>query len=78
MSDSPSVSTATPKVSVHTIYVAPSEPTLPALAVQITQLVGSYMVWVGITDESAETVQLAPSRGALTRDWVCAMPPTSV
>lgn len=65
-------------IRVHTKYVAPPEPSLPALALQVTQLVGSYMVWVGATEESPENAQLATARGALTRDWACAMPPTSV
>ncbi|KAI0093030.1 hypothetical protein BDY19DRAFT_989714 [Irpex rosettiformis] len=65
-------------IQVYTKYVPPSERTLPALALQITQLVGSYMVWVGITDEPAEKVDIAPSQGFLLKDWACAMPPTSV
>ncbi|EKM54417.1 uncharacterized protein PHACADRAFT_97648 [Phanerochaete carnosa HHB-10118-sp] len=66
-----------PSVSVHARFVPPADPSLPPLALQVTQLVGSYMIWVGSTEETAENVQLAPLRGALTRDWTCAMPPTS-
>ena len=65
-------------VQVHTKYIAPSEKTLPPLALQITQLVGSYMIWVGITEEPAEKAEIAPSQGSLLRDWACAMPPTNV
>ncbi|KAI0747359.1 hypothetical protein BC629DRAFT_1560530 [Irpex lacteus] len=63
------------EIRVHTKYIPPSERTLPALALQITELVGSYMVWVGTTDEPAEKVEIAPSQGSLLRDWACAMPP---
>ena len=66
------------QVHVFTKYIPPAEPTLPALALQVTQLVGSCMIWAGVTDEEAENVQAAPVQGALTRDWVCAMPQTNV
>ena len=62
-------------IQVKTSFIAPAEPTLPALAVQITRLVDSYMVWVGVTAETGETVGDAPRSGALCRDWACAMPP---
>ncbi|KAG9316219.1 hypothetical protein JVU11DRAFT_2246 [Chiua virens] len=61
-------------ITVRTKYIAPAEPTFPALAVQITRLVGSYMVWVGVTEETAETVENAPLSGSLCKDWACAMP----
>jgi proteasome assembly chaperone 4 len=67
---------ATDLISVRTKYVAPAEAALPALGVHITRLVDSYMVWVGVTDETAETVEHAPRGGSLCRDWACAMPPT--
>lgn len=66
------------RINVYTKYIPPSEKTLPALAVQITQLIGSYMVWVGTTDEPAENAQIAPSQGSLLRDWACAMPAIQV
>ncbi|KAI0342167.1 hypothetical protein BDW22DRAFT_1429651 [Trametopsis cervina] len=62
-------------IRMHTKYIAPSERSMPALAMQITELVGSYMVWVGTTDVPAEKVESAPSQGSLLRDWSCAMPP---
>ncbi|KAF8549229.1 hypothetical protein OG21DRAFT_1393525, partial [Imleria badia] len=63
-------------ISVRTRYIPPAEAGLPALAVQITRLVDSYMVWVGVTEETAETVENAPRSGSLCKDWACAMPPT--
>ena len=66
---------ATSMISVRTRYIAPAEASLPALAVHITRLVDSYMVWVGVTEETAETVEDAPRSGLLCRDWACAMPP---
>ncbi|KAH0827297.1 hypothetical protein J3R83DRAFT_3920 [Lanmaoa asiatica] len=63
-------------IEVRTKYIAPAEATLPALGVHITRLVDSYMIWVGVTEETAETVEDAPRRGSLCRDWACAMPST--
>ncbi|KAG2153784.1 uncharacterized protein EDB93DRAFT_1223906 [Suillus bovinus] len=61
-------------ISVTSKYVAPSHPSLPALALQITSLVGSYMIWVGATNQPPESVQNATRSGVLCRDWSCAMP----
>ncbi|KIK97798.1 hypothetical protein PAXRUDRAFT_135570 [Paxillus rubicundulus Ve08.2h10] len=58
----------------RTRYIPPAEPTLPALALHVTSLVDSYMLWVGVTEEPPETVENAPRSGALCRDWACAMP----
>ncbi|PSR81182.1 hypothetical protein PHLCEN_2v6517 [Hermanssonia centrifuga] len=58
-------------VHVQTKYVPPSDPALPALALQITQLVGSYMIWVGSTEHPADKVEIAPLQGSLLRDWAC-------
>ncbi|KAH0827369.1 hypothetical protein J3R83DRAFT_4018 [Lanmaoa asiatica] len=63
-------------IEVRTKYIAPTEATLPALGVHVTRLVDSYMIWVGVTEETAETVEDAPRRGSLCRDWACAMPST--
>lgn len=69
--------TSTIMISVRTRYIAPAEASLPALGVHITRLVDSYMVWVGVTGETAETVEDAPRSGSLCRDWACGMPPTA-
>ncbi|KAG2119880.1 uncharacterized protein F5147DRAFT_665705 [Suillus discolor] len=61
-------------ISVTSKYVAPSDPSLPALALQITSLVGSYMIWVGVTNQPPESVQNAALSGMLCKDWACAMP----
>lgn len=66
----------TGSIDVITKFIAPAEVTLPALGVHITRLVDSYMIWVGVTEERAETVEDAPRRGLLCRDWACAMPST--
>lgn len=63
-------------IDVSTKYIAPAEAALPALAVHITRLVDSYMIWVGATEETAETVGDAPRTGSLCGDWACAMPST--
>ncbi|KAI0780108.1 hypothetical protein C8Q74DRAFT_1367886 [Fomes fomentarius] len=65
-----------PRIQVVTHYIPSAELGLPALAVQITRLVGTYMVWVGTTDGEPEEVQNAPTQGYLGKDWACAMPPS--
>ena len=65
-------------IHVEPKYIAPADSTLPALALQATHLVNSYMIWIGCTDVPEESVQLAPLRGSLAKDWACAMPPSSV
>ncbi|KAJ3473505.1 hypothetical protein NLI96_g12970 [Meripilus lineatus] len=60
---------------VESKYIPPSQRSLPALALQITQLSGSYMVWIGTTTCTTETVDKAAMQGSLLRDWACAMPP---
>ncbi|KAH9949600.1 hypothetical protein B0H21DRAFT_727593 [Amylocystis lapponica] len=66
--------TQTPSIRVHTTFIPPSDVSLPALAVQTTQLVDSYMLWVGTTEQPPEEVHKAPSLGFLSKDWACAMP----
>ncbi|KAH9839478.1 uncharacterized protein C8Q71DRAFT_749653 [Rhodofomes roseus] len=66
--------TSQPIITVETKLVPPSDPTLPALAVQVTRLLDSYMLWIGTTDEAAEDVQNALLQGHIARDWACAMP----
>lgn len=67
-------------ITVETKYLPPSEASLPALALQITSLVGSYMLWIGTTDPDAgpDAAAQAPLRGSLARDWACAMPALTV
>lgn len=66
------------RIRVKTRHVPPFDSSLPALAVQVTQLVDSYMLWVGTTDESAGDVEKAPLQGYLSKDWACAMPARDV
>lgn len=68
----------TTSIKVETKVIHSVEPSLPALALQITTMVDSYMLWIGTTDTSPEDVPKAPLQGNLARDWACAMPPTSV
>ncbi len=63
-----------PQIRVETRYFPPAEPALPPLAVQITRLVETRMLWVGTTELEAEDVQKAPLQGSLAKDWACAMP----
>ena len=72
------MSSIQPYISVETKRVPPSDPTLPPLALQVTQLLDSYMLWVGTTEEPAEDVQHASLHGHLARDWACAMPASKV
>jgi proteasome assembly chaperone 4 len=70
--------TPTTRISVDLCHVKPEDPSLPALAVQVTQMIGSYMLWVGITEDPPEEVASAPLKGNLARDWACAMPSFNV
>ncbi|KAM6502044.1 hypothetical protein JOM56_002021 [Amanita muscaria] len=61
-------------VTMHTQYLPPKDAGSPALAVQVIQLVDSYMIWVGATDTTAENVEKAMGHGRLCKDWACALP----
>ena len=65
-------------IGISSHYVPPFNSSSPALAFQVTSLVDSYMIWVGVTDGRPEDVQSAASRGTLTQDWACAMPSLNV
>jgi hypothetical protein len=67
-------------ISVDVRHVTPSDPALPALAVQVTKLVESYMLWVGVLEEGVgpDEVEKVPLQGSLARDWACAMPTANV
>jgi hypothetical protein len=67
-----------PSISIETKYIRPEDDSLPGLAIQITWLVDSYMLWVSTTEGVAENVWKAPLQGSLCRDWACAMPPFNV
>lgn len=59
-------------------YFPPAGDSMPALVLQVTRLVNSYMLWIGATDERPESASMAVLKGNLCRDWACAMPATSV
>ncbi|OSD06812.1 hypothetical protein PYCCODRAFT_1431003 [Trametes coccinea BRFM310] len=63
-----------PRIHVDTRYFPPAGLGLPALAVQTTRLVDTYMLWVGTTDVEPELIANAPLQGCLAKDWACAMP----
>ena len=65
-------------IRTETRYFPPPDDVLPALVLQITELVDSYVLWIGPTDESQENAQRAPEKGNLCRDWACAMAPLPV
>jgi len=65
-------------ISIETKYLPSSESSLPALVLQVTRLVDSYMLWIGPTDAAPEDVSKAPLLGNLARDWACAMPAITV
>ncbi|KAI0000516.1 hypothetical protein BJV77DRAFT_907981, partial [Russula vinacea] len=48
----------------------------PALALQVTCLVDSYMLWIGVTEEELEEkASDAILQGHLGKDWAVSMPP---
>jgi hypothetical protein len=61
-------------ISIETKYLPSTDASLPALALQVTRLVDSYMLWIGTTDAAPEDASKAPLQGNLARDWACAMP----
>ena len=63
-------------IRLETRYVPASNDGLPALALQATCLVNSYMLWVGATAE--KDAERAASAGRLAADWACSMPPIAV
>jgi hypothetical protein len=68
-------------ISIDAYHVPSTDPSLPALVVQVTKLTGSYMLWVGASSDAAaggEDPRLAVSAGMLGRDWACAMPSMNV
>ncbi|KAI0305449.1 hypothetical protein B0F90DRAFT_1698132 [Multifurca ochricompacta] len=62
-------------INVETRYFPSSRASLPALALQVTCLSDSYMLWIGVTDNSEENAGRATLQGHLGKDWVVAMPP---
>jgi hypothetical protein len=74
----PETTAQRPVISVETRHITPTDVGLPSLAVQITRLVDSYMLWVGVTEDGPEEVAQAPLKGSLARDWACAMPTINV
>ena len=60
-------------ISVETRYVPSPDGVQPALAVQVTRLVDSMLVWVGATVLGPDEVERAPMSGHLTRDWAVGM-----
>ncbi|KAF8813818.1 hypothetical protein BYT27DRAFT_7220169 [Phlegmacium glaucopus] len=64
-------------MNVQLKRLEPSDPSLPSLVLQITQLVDTYMLWIGIADGDigVDDAEKAVLRGNLSNDWACAMPP---
>lgn len=69
---------AAPPISITTRYLESKTPGLPALVLQVTSLVDSYMVWVGISSAGPEAKERTVAQGLLCRDWAVAMPPRPV
>lgn len=58
---------------------------IPAIIIQVTELVRSYMIWMGTTDADVadasdlDTIErLVAAQGSLAKDWACVMPPVAV
>jgi hypothetical protein len=66
-------------ISVETKYFPSSGASFPALALQVTCLVDSYMLWIGVTEEELEEkASDAILQGHLGKDWAVSMPPWKV
>lgn len=66
-----SMSSSPSPITVSTHAVPRTDPAQPALAVQLTRLTDSYMLWAGVAPDPDVP-------GSLARDWACAMPSTNV
>jgi hypothetical protein len=69
---------ASSPITITTTYLAASKPSLPGLVLQVTQLVDSYMLWIGIATGGPEDKEGAVAQGSLCKDWAVAMPPREV
>ncbi|KAF8829106.1 hypothetical protein HHX47_DHR3000754 [Lentinula edodes] len=74
----PSVLVRLTMIPTKVHYIASDNPSIPAFALQITQIVDSYMLWASPTELFEGDVERAPLSGSLCRDWACAMPPKAV
>jgi len=63
-------------VKVEVKSVASGDPTLPPLVLQVTKMVGTYMLWVGVSTNKDGNGEQAILDGNLCKDWACAMPPS--
>lgn len=59
-------------------FIESTDPSIPHLAIQLTHMLDSYMIWVGTTTLPEHDVKYAPVQGSLCKDWSCAMPPRFV
>ena len=52
----------------------------PTLVLQVTQMVDTYMLWIGAADSNRNVGngENAVLHGNLCKDWACAMPPRAV
>ncbi|TFK44373.1 hypothetical protein BDQ12DRAFT_672867 [Crucibulum laeve] len=62
-------------ISVNTQHLVSANHSLPSLALQVTKLVDSYMLWIGIAEGSPDDAETSVFQGSLCKDWACAMPP---
>lgn len=65
-------------IRVETKYFPSSGTSSPALALQVTCLEDSYMLWIGVTEGLEENASEATSQGHLGKDWAMSMPPWKV
>jgi proteasome assembly chaperone 4 len=65
-------------IRVETKYFPSSGASSPALALQVTCLEDSYMLWIGVTEEAEENASEAILQGHLGKDWAVSMPPWKV
>ncbi|EIW82735.1 hypothetical protein CONPUDRAFT_163813 [Coniophora puteana RWD-64-598 SS2] len=50
----PSITPADPTITTHTRFLPAPDPSLPGLAVHITALTGSYMIWAGTSSHTPQ------------------------
>lgn len=70
-----------PEILVPQTFAFESTSFSPAIILQVTALIKSYMIWIGTAESSEDASAIegvVAAQGNLAKDWACAMPPFGV
>lgn len=67
-------------IKVQVKIIGANDPASPPLVLQVTQMVNTYMLWIGAVENISDigAGENAVLSGNLCKDWACAMPATIV